>query len=284
MKILDFLLRASDVKGLKFKKDSRYLEDEKLYIGAKVQAEIQALKELGWPIGMGIKTLEGELIIPATVEKFTESHYFLIKMCEKYHFPLEFRFNLNAFIQSFRNISFVFKSEENKIENFEKWYAEKQEKMITDEVLKSFVITRNLVVKQDMLKARSKAFIGVFKDGRIKSETINEVSPFLDTEFLFEKGKEIYTGLTLDRAHSSVGEEIGIKREWVVETVSEREILTVCVEGFKFMYGIISEYFEFYDIKLNDCFAGFCIPDIENITTILESDLDPSPPKNWGWI
>ncbi len=48
----------------------------------------------------------GKQANPDTHQKFKEAAYFLGKCAEYYHVPLEFQFNLNAFIQALRNITF----------------------------------------------------------------------------------------------------------------------------------------------------------------------------------
>ena len=67
--------------------------------------------------------------IPSTLDKFHEAFFFLNQTMRSYHAPTEFRFNLNAFIQALRNITFMLQSEENKPERFAEWYAAKQEEM-----------------------------------------------------------------------------------------------------------------------------------------------------------
>src|SRR6266568_1567426 len=106
--------------------------------------------------------------IESTHERYDEARYFFGRMLATYHIPDEFRFNLNAFIQALRNITFMLQSEENKPPDFEDWYGVKQQTMRSDDVLRRFVQARNIVVKQSSLAAKSTASSGVFRGRRLK--------------------------------------------------------------------------------------------------------------------
>jgi hypothetical protein len=53
-------------------------------------------------------------------------------MAGEYHDLHAFRYNLNAFVQALRNITFMLQSEEGKPASFEAWYREKQDNMRSD--------------------------------------------------------------------------------------------------------------------------------------------------------
>ena len=40
-------------------------------------------------------------------DKFYEAHYFIGRMMDDYHDPAAFRYNLNAFLQALRSVTFV---------------------------------------------------------------------------------------------------------------------------------------------------------------------------------
>jgi hypothetical protein len=101
--------------------------------------------------------------IPSTYEKYREAVYFQQVMVGSYHLPDNFQFNLNAFVQALRNITFMLQSEENKPPTFNEWYAIKQEEMRKYDLLRRFRDSRNLIVKRQSLKRRSVARVGYFQ-------------------------------------------------------------------------------------------------------------------------
>ena len=86
----------------------------------------------------------------------------------------------------------------------------------------------------------------------------------------------------LDERHSVIGEEIGIEREWVVDSISKKEVLGECLVAFDYMCSLVNEIHHFYKKEF--------VVSIINEETLLkckvltESDLDPSLPKQWGWV
>lgn len=218
--------------------------------------------------------------IPATLDKFHEAFFFLNQTMRSYHSPAEFRFNLNAFIQALRNITFMLQSEENKTEGFAEWYAAKQEEMRGNELLKKFVGARNLIVKQGMLEARSTAHVGIFKGRNFHVGVGGNISPFMDTRSIFEKAREFYIGYMIDEEHSAIGEQIGVEREWVVDEIGPGEVVTLCYRALDYMSNLVSEAHGLYGVKLEPLSVE---PDIQKMKVVLESDLDPTLPKKWGW-
>src|ERR1019366_1268124 len=118
--------------------------------------------------------------VPSTHDKFNEAQYFFNKMLEQYHRPFEFQFNLNAFIQAIRNVTFMLQAEENKPEGFDDWYTKKQEEMRANTLLRRFVEARNIVVKRSSLTAMSKARSGLFRGRRLKLAVAHGLPLFMD--------------------------------------------------------------------------------------------------------
>jgi hypothetical protein len=120
----------------------------------------------------------GECPIPDSHQKFEEATYFLGRCAELYHVPSEFQFNLNAFIQALRNITFMLQNEPNKPTGFATWYESKQVEMKNNHLLRRFVEARNIVVKQSSLKVKSTALSGVFRGRRFKLGMQHQVPLF----------------------------------------------------------------------------------------------------------
>ena len=164
--------------------------------------------------------------LPSTHDKYNEAQYFFGKLVALYHRPDEFKFNLNAFIQAIRNITFMLQSEERKPEGFAQWYAKKQEEMRADDLLRRFVEARNIIVKRSSLVAMSTARSGLFRGRMLKLAAEHEVPPFTDTVEVLERAKNFALRLFLDEEHSAIGEQAGVERTWVVSEISQGEVTT----------------------------------------------------------
>lgn len=230
------------------------------------------------------RTLRDDLCnspITATVDKFWESWYFLLGMCDNYHDPYAFRYELNAFIQALRNITFMLQSEKSRPSSFDDWYATQQEMMRSDEHLRRFVGARNLIVKQSMLATASKAHVGLFRGRRFKLGMGMELDPFLDSRDLLDKTRKFMIGFMLDEAHSAIGEQVGIRRTWIVEDIGPNEVIGHCIDALSKMGKLLEETHAHWGSEFD---ATFDLPDSEGVFVLLESDIDPTLPVKWGWI
>jgi len=221
----------------------------------------------------------GECPIPDTHQKFKEAAYFLGRCAELYHVPSEFQFNLNAFIQSLRNITFMLQSEPNRTESFASWYESKQEEMKKNNLLRRFVQARNIVVKQCSLKARSYARSGVFEGRQIKLGMQHPVPLFTPSAWILERLK-VNVGFFLDEARSQPWEQFGVHRTWIVEEIGDSEVLGLCLRSLNSIGAVIGEAHRLFGADVDGVELEM---DMLRTQTYLETDIDPSLIAKWGW-
>lgn len=229
-------------------------------------------------------TLRGQLEatpFPATVDKYWEAWYFLLGMCEQYHDPYAFRYELNAFIQSLRNITFMLQSEPARPKTFDTWYLNEQKKMRADEALRRFVNARNLIVKQSNLATASKAELGLFRGRRFKLGLNIDLNPFHDSHLLIQKAQEFMIGFMLDAEHSQIGEQIGLRRTWIAPDLGPTEVVGLCANSLAKIGCLVQRAHQHNKTTFD---AAFDLPDLDGVFVRLESDLDPKLPEKWGWI
>lgn len=233
---------------------------------------------------MSRKTLREDLTnspITATVDKYWEAWYFLLGMCNNYHDPYAFRYELNAFVQALRNITFMLQSEDSRPPSFGDWYASQQEKLRSDVHLKRLVGVRNIIVKQSMLATSSKAHLGLFRGRRFKLGMNMELDPFQDSRALLEKTAKFMIGFMIDEAHSAIGEQVGVHRTWIVPDIGANEVTGHCIEALSKIGKLLEEAHALWNTEFD---ATFQLPNLDGVFVLLESDLDPTLPTKWGWI
>lgn len=126
--------------------------------------------------------------------------------------------------------------------------------------------------------------MGLYRYRKIKCVfSFDNLHPFVDSMTIFNNivPKFIKLGF-VDKEHRALGEEIGIRREWYCDDLGEKEVLLTCYEAYIEICNIMIEAHAFFDLELVP--QGFPQDFLENIHIILESDLDPTLPKKWGWI
>ncbi len=217
--------------------------------------------------------------IPSTHDKFEEAHYFLHRMIEAYHFPNEFRWNLNAFIQALRNITWILQKETSKVPKFEESYERKREEMKRDALWLKFKDGRNIIVKERMLIPLSKASVGLFSGREVKLAFDVNVSPFTPSKVVFETAKKELTGFLIDKKHSEPGEQLGIERTWIVSEISDNEIVEECYESLSKMEELLREAHKFFGRRSKQELR--CVDHLDRV--LLETDFDPTLTKKWKW-
>ena len=218
--------------------------------------------------------------MPSTHDKFNEAQYFFNKMLEQYHRPFEFQFNLNAFIQAIRNVTFMLQAEENKPEGFDDWYTKKQEEMRANTLLRRFVEARNIVVKRSSLTAMSKARSGLFRGRRLKLAVAHGLPLFMDTLEALDNAKRFAYGLFLDEEHSAIGEQAGVERVWIVAELGDDEVAGTCLQALNYMGTLVAEAHRLYGgSEQHEAIAV----DMQRVQVLLETDVDPALPEKWGW-
>ncbi|MBI5938236.1 MAG: hypothetical protein HY850_10350 [Betaproteobacteria bacterium] len=222
---------------------------------------------------------KGECPIPDTHQKLKEATYFLGKCAEHYHVPSEFLFNLNAFIQALRNITFILQSEPNRPEAFDLWYEKKQEEMRQIDLLRRFVQARNIVVKQSSLKAKSTARSGVFRGRRFKLGMLHDVPLFAPSAWLLER-LQANVGFFLDEARSQPWEQFGVERVWIVEEIGDTEVLRLCGQALNAIGVLVEEAHRLFGAGVEGAEVEL---DMLRTQTFLETDNDPSLIIKWGW-
>jgi hypothetical protein len=95
------------------------------------------------------------MVLDQTQEKLKEARYFIKKMVQTQKRPDEFRYNLDAFINSARSITWVLQKQNAKNPKFIGWYEKKRQEMQGDELLRFMVKARNVSVKEEVLNPDS---------------------------------------------------------------------------------------------------------------------------------
>jgi hypothetical protein len=80
-------------------------------------------------------------------DKHEEAHYFIGRMMDEWHYPSEFRWNLNAFVQALRNVTFALQSTLADQPRFRPWYEGQQDAMRSDPLLRKYGVLRNWIAE-----------------------------------------------------------------------------------------------------------------------------------------
>jgi hypothetical protein len=163
--------------------------------------------------------------VPSAHRRLMDCHVHWHASADAYMEPETFRLNLNALIQSLRNVTFLLQSQKRDLPSFDTWYGAWQRSVKDDLVMRWVVNARNRIVKQSDLELHSKALIRLSFDWLNEVEDLLEVPPHFTTHQtisgLLSAGPQITEGV------------ITIERRWVDVELPTRELM----EASRYAYG-----------------------------------------------
>jgi len=156
--------------------------------------------------------------IPATHDRLSEIHHWWHEMARWYHEPEPFRYNLGAFIQAARNVTFMLQSEKAVFKNFD-WYDDWVAKAKNDPVLIWLNSARIDVVHRQALEPNSWLQMRCIGNSRLPSRKDKHplqvlVSPFQCTHYYIRGGPDT------DHRHEFI-------RHWSMDSLDGKELLEV---------------------------------------------------------
>lgn len=206
--------------------------------------------------------------IPETHDRLTAAHHFLHGILDNYHNPDEMRWNLNAFLEAARSVTWVLQKELKHHERFGPWYEEQQSKMRGNPVLRLLVDKRNYVVKQGNLEVHS----------RVRG--VAKVLPKVSLRFTeLDLSPEIHTAQIMAYFRSKMPHElpeeieVGIQRLWRLDEAPDTEIGELFGEAWQLLAEVVSEAHKLLGFWHEP--EARCLHHFDEVTTMWESDLTP---------
>lgn len=175
------------------------------------------------------------------------------QLIESYHQPDAFRTNLNAAIQSLRNITFILQSEKNKISDFDSWYTGWQDKMKNDPIMKWLRDARNQIVKQSDLETTSFATIRALTYFNIPIMKLQKIPPFETTEKIVNDIVKFSPFLLPEYLSKSC--VLIIERHWLTVDIPEIELFDIIAYGYKFLKNLIIDAHKQNSLSYFECFG-----------------------------
>jgi hypothetical protein len=200
--------------------------------------------------------------IPITHKRLIEAHHLWHQAANSYQDPVGFNANLNACIQTLRNITFALQNEKKSIPNFDNWYKSWQLKLKNDEVLSWLHDARTKVVHQKDLEIKSTAIATIQTYIDLAKIRI-EVPPFLPTNLIASYiAKKNFTEIPPDILKIAI---IQIERRWVEKNLENWELLDALSYAFKVLKDIVIEAHQLLECSSCDIFDTLHFQDILKI-------------------
>jgi hypothetical protein len=176
-------------------------------------------------------------LLPA-LDRQNEAHWHLHQMDANYHHADPFRYSLNSFLRSIKEIPQQVQMALQHEAGFKAWFANEYAELKSDSLFQQFAKHRDFLVHQGMLVPTSYVHIGTTRDG----ETFKVGIPFpIDvledsddamTRFVAACGKsDLLYGLAV--GHGDDSQVPCVRRVWRLASFPDEEVRTVAVRAWK---------------------------------------------------
>ena len=175
--------------------------------------------------------------IPAAHRGLRDAHMLWHQALSNYHNPDKFRANLNATIQSLRNITFALQNEKSAFADFDKWYGPWQQKLKDDPTAKWMNSARVAIVHQGDLEKYSVAHVKLIT---WQTKVISSLPVPIETpaHLILDNPTLVSAIAAAEASDPGVKDaSIAIERRWSAEGLDDREILSALSGA----YGLLAD-------------------------------------------
>ncbi|MBN9193744.1 hypothetical protein [Microbacterium sp.] len=227
--------------------------------------------------------------LPAAEDRIDEASHFVLQLQTNYHDPRAFRFNLNALLAAVASTRALLQMEMQKHGLVKEWKVAR-EPFWGDPVLTAFHRSRNVTLHQEAIYDGSRIDVGLYRGRRMKLSLQQELRADRTSAEILAHSIPQLEKVFLDPTHSALGEQGGLERRYFIRELSaDEDALTVSRKGLiRLIHMIATAHVvvgvlpaEFLGDHAEDD-QEFAVPP-KAITVLLESDVDPSLPGQWGW-
>lgn len=223
--------------------------------------------------------------VPMTEDRLIECFHNIERLEHDYHNPRTFRFSLNALLASLSSVSAIAQKEIEQKGDVNQWNVARKP-FKSDPWLGAAKGARNITLHQKAIFNGSKVYMGLYRWRGLKLTLIQDIPSDIHSSEILERWCNSEMGrMMLDPGHAAIGEEYGVLREyWIKEISTEEDTLTAMRRALLRAHDLVVAAHDIYAVKLGHISDDRLEPaDLDKVRVLLESDIDPTLPKKWGW-
>jgi hypothetical protein len=176
--------------------------------------------------------------LPSSFDRMDEAAWFIRLMEENYHNADKFRWSLNSFLRTLKEIMQVVTVEVQHDKKLIELTAKKKAELSSDPLLSYLFKQRDIVVHQSMLKPLSKGYIGFTRGRGLKLGVGLPIDPLVDSvqailKYISHAAKSSdFMGILYTEEDGS-GEYTCVKREWKMSQFPNIEITQLAANAWE---------------------------------------------------
>jgi hypothetical protein len=181
--------------------------------------------------------------IEAALDRWSECHWHIHQMEVNYHEPDPFRYSLNSFIRSIKEIPQILQMELQNDSSYLIKFKPLIDELLKNDLFKELNKHRNFIVHRGMLDILSNGQVGTAEGGRIKIAFKFNIAPNESSNDAYERYKKICRSDSVIRG--MIGPDCDsvpcVWREWRIEKFPETELLDLAISAWRVIGEVLSK-------------------------------------------
>jgi hypothetical protein len=188
---------------------------------------------------------EFEKLSPA-VDRLNEAHFFLHDLESYYHFADPFRWHLNAFLRSIKEVPALISMGLQNRQGFPAWYRPRRKALERDSLIRHLADQRDFIVHRGMLKPKSAGSIGITEGRGVKLGMGYSIDPLTDSDDAMRRYLDITRGGRdpLDLLMEDEDSLPCVERRWGLEVFGEADLVDLCATAWLRVASLFAEVVE----------------------------------------
>lgn len=183
-------------------------------------------------------------LIESSLDRLTEASWFIHMMEENYHKADQFRWCLNAFLKSLKEIDRILVMELQNNKEISQWLKKEIQHLLENELISTLHKHRDLVVHKSMLLPASKGTVGFTRGKGLKLGLSTPINQMEDSEMAilryikFAAKNSDFLGI-LYMEEDGGGEYTCVQREWRLTSFPDTELTQLCADAWKLVAELV---------------------------------------------
>ncbi|MGH2500050.1 MAG: hypothetical protein ACRDF0_08190 [Candidatus Limnocylindria bacterium] len=179
--------------------------------------------------------------------RLRQSHDLWHRVVAAYPDPDEFVLQLNQLIVTLRQVTFMLQKQKTKIDDFDTWYGEWQDRLRADPIMKWLHDARTHIEKRGDLELASTARVELVAGWLPGPYADLEVPPLIGPDELAPFVKETFSDLPESISKQGV---LRVERRWISKDFPDRELTEICAYGYGVMATMLAEAHERLGLRM----------------------------------
>lgn len=181
--------------------------------------------------------------IESSLDRVSEASWFIKLMEENYHYADQFRWSLNSFLKSLKEILQLLTMDLQQNKEVSLWLKQQKNSLATNKLINTLFKHRDFIVHQSMLVPASKGTVGFTRGRGLKMGLTTPIRPLEDSRVAIVRyikfAAEHSDFLGILQMDDDSGEYTCVQREWCLDAFPNQELTQLALNAWQLVANLV---------------------------------------------